>query len=149
LILKSRRDVGEIVVADPVPDHQGADVTDHLEAGHSLDELILTPYDHDPQAEPELDTTPSSNGSAPSSAAYGEKARQNELERLSGAEVGGRHRHLVTSSYRMGRLISNGSLDRDTTVESLVRTGFDIGLEEDEVVRTVLDGVRAGMENPR
>jgi hypothetical protein len=65
LILRSRRDVGEILIADPALEGEaddGADVTDHLEAGWSLSELILTPFDYEPRQEAE--PAPESAGSS-------------------------------------------------------------------------------------
>ena len=56
LVLKSRRDVGDIFIAEPAVDgHEGdgKDVADHLEAGFGVDEFILTPFDFDPRKEPD------------------------------------------------------------------------------------------------
>lgn len=41
-----------IRVCEPIPDHKGADVTDHLRAGHTLEQLVLVDIQEPPPDEP-------------------------------------------------------------------------------------------------
>jgi hypothetical protein len=75
---------------------------------------------------------------------YAEAALRGELRRVLGAPEGARNDQLNKSAFALGRLISAGILDRDSTAAVLEDAGQRTGLEAGEVRRSVASGLRAG-----
>jgi hypothetical protein len=81
---------------------------------------------------------------ASGSGRYAEAALRGELRRVLDAPEGTRNDQLNKSAYALGRLVSAGILDRDSTAAVLEDAGQRIGLEAGEVRRSVASGLRAG-----
>lgn len=88
----------------------------------------------------------------PSCVAYSQKLASKELEGLveqvSGAAPGERNDTLNRASYRAGRLISSGLLERENAQKLLVSAGQSIGLAETEAKATCNSGLSDGLRNP-
>jgi hypothetical protein len=81
--------------------------------------------------------------------AYGRVALRRELARLSQAIEGTRNDCLNKAAFTLGQLVAIGALDEDETATTLIAEGQLLGLGVTETERTVLSGLRAGMEQPR
>ncbi|MGA7419384.1 MAG: bifunctional DNA primase/polymerase [Acidimicrobiales bacterium] len=80
---------------------------------------------------------------------YGAAALERELGRLALAAEGTRNHQLNASAHSLGQLIASGHLDTDEVLAALLTVGRQIGLTDDECVKTIGSGVKAGMQSPR
>lgn len=89
---------------------------------------------------------------ATASTAYGQAALAKELEILQSTTEGSRNDALYKIGMKLGSLIAGGQLAGQDTVDQVVATAVDIGLETDEAVQTLLrpgGAIDIGMANPR
>lgn len=80
---------------------------------------------------------------------YGERALQDELSILRGAREGKRNHQLNKSSFAMAQLAAGGYLDTADTKSQLVAAAIAIGLNEQEIDRTIASAWQAGVQSPR
>ena len=67
------------------------------------------------------------------------------LDELANAPNGQRNATLNRASFRLGQL----GIDVDEATTVLIRTALDVGLDDDEILRTIVSGGTAGLANPR
>jgi hypothetical protein len=80
---------------------------------------------------------------------YGQAALRNACERVALCGEGSRHKTLNRQAWGIGRLIVPGYVGREDAVAALTQAGLACGLSEKDVDKTVADGIKAGMKNPR
>ena len=78
---------------------------------------------------------------------YGAAALERELGRLAQTSEGARNHQLNTAAHALGRLVASGHLGSDEVLAGLLTVGRRIGLTDDECVKTIGSGVRAGMQS--
>lgn len=94
------------------------------------------------------------NSNAPDTAAdsrhdaYLQAALQGELAALAQAADGSRNDRLNRAAFALGQLIPQG-LNEGTARGRLEAVALAIGLERDEIARTIDSGIASGMANPR
>ncbi len=81
--------------------------------------------------------------------AYAEAALQDELATLKNAKEGVRNAHLNASAFSLGQFVGAGLLQESEVVGALREVAIQIGLPEEEAMRTIQSGIDAGMEDPR
>lgn len=85
---------------------------------------------------------------------YGAAALEQEIEKVSKAREGERNTQLYQSGLRIGSLIAGGQISFVDGLEGLCQAGFTAGLEEKEVVNTLVrdnngGAIQLGASNPR
>lgn len=86
---------------------------------------------------------------APTSDAYGRRALEAEVGRLSLAHEGDRNHALNRSAFALGQLVAGGVLDAAEVVDALVLAAERIGLESRETENAIRSGLAGGMRQPR
>lgn len=86
---------------------------------------------------------------AGSANAWAEQALNAEIGRVMSAGPGTRNQTLNRSSFAIGQIVAGGGLDRTAAEEALARAGRAIGLEADEITKTIASGFTAGAAEPR
>ncbi len=81
--------------------------------------------------------------------AYAESALVGEAEALLETPEGSRNHRLNKAAFRLGQLVAAGWLDATEVAETLAAVAVAIGLESDEIERTLASGLGAGMATPR
>ncbi|MGI8751205.1 MAG: bifunctional DNA primase/polymerase [Acidimicrobiales bacterium] len=93
---------------------------------------------------------PGSGPQAPAGDLYGQRALEGELGRLASATPGERNHTLVRAAFRLRQLINDRKLDQRLAVDRLVQVARQIGLDDDEIERTIESGFRgADQKSPR
>lgn len=82
-------------------------------------------------------------------AKYVEAVYRAELARVTGAASGGRNNALNDAAFRLFTLVGAGELDDETVSINLADAAKSIGLEDDEIEKTLKSARDAGMRNPR
>jgi hypothetical protein len=80
---------------------------------------------------------------------YGRKALVEEAAVVADAPEGQRNETLVRSAFVLGQLVAGGELAAETVVDALADAAEESGLPHGEASRTIENGMRAGMEEPR
>ena len=80
--------------------------------------------------------------------AYGIATLEKQLGRLGMAEVGGRNDLLNKVAYTLAQLSAGGELDEDYARAKLVDTAQRIGLEDEEIEKTIESGWASGEQSP-
>lgn len=80
---------------------------------------------------------------------YARKALESESERVSSAGEGTRHNVLNAAAFSLGQLVGGGEIPRSDVESALAAAAGSAGLPEGEVVRTIRDGIDAGLRSPR
>jgi putative DNA primase/helicase len=80
---------------------------------------------------------------------YGKTALNSELDRLRQTEEGERNTTLNKAAFVLAGLCTAGALDEATVRASLTETAREIGLEKDEIRKTLDSAMGAGMRAPR
>ncbi len=96
-------------------------------------------------AEPKSDAKPR----AEHTRSWGEAALQGEIEKLQAAKPGGRNAQLNTSAMRLAQIVAGGHLDAFEVKETLRSAAIMIGLELDEIEKTIESGFSKGITEPR
>jgi len=81
--------------------------------------------------------------------AYTKAAVRSELSILGAAVEGERNNQLNRSAFALGQLVGSGRLREDEAAAGLLYVARQIGLEEEEVMRTIRSGLESGMKEPR
>jgi hypothetical protein len=97
------------------------------------------------KAMPILPPAPVSRGSG---TPYGRQAMANALRRLTGTPNGSRNHELNREAFGLGQLIASGQLQEGEVRQRLYGTARAIGLEAEEVRKTLESGISAGMLQP-
>src|ERR1700694_5581350 len=77
-------------------------------------------------------------------AAYINKAVDDEFALLKAAKDGNRNTQLNKTSFAIGQMVGGGWIEEAGYKEDLERAGFDLGLDADEIHKTVKSGLDAG-----
>lgn len=93
--------------------------------------------------------TGSSSNTKTTSDAYGRRALEAEIGRLSMACEGDRNHQLNRSAFALGQLVAGGVLDAAEVVDALVMAAERIGLESKETENAIRSGLGDGMRQPR
>lgn len=80
---------------------------------------------------------------------YGDRALQDELQRVRSAEPGCRNETLNKASFNLGQLCAGGQLDRASVEHFLLTAAMDCGLSDQEARATIASGLSGGASNPR
>jgi hypothetical protein len=80
---------------------------------------------------------------------YALAALESESKTLAGTPKGGRNDQLNRSAFNMGQFIAAGALDEAEVVSDLTRAAKNMGLEPDEIDRTIRSGLESGQRHPR
>jgi hypothetical protein len=80
---------------------------------------------------------------------YAEAAQQKEIEILSRATEGDRNNQLNKSAFSLGQLVGASLLDESQVTEELTKAALSIGLDADEIDRTIRSGLEEGKSHPR
>ena len=83
------------------------------------------------------------------STTYGLRALEGEDTEVAATVEGSRNHRLNSASFSLGQLVAGKELDYDKAVDSLLSAALKTGLPEQEVKRTILSGIQAGMKQPR
>ncbi|MFI7586266.1 bifunctional DNA primase/polymerase [Spongisporangium articulatum] len=83
------------------------------------------------------------------SSRYLDAAIGGQLDRITDAAKGGRNDALYHSAIALGQLVAGGELDPDYVTQILEAAALDVGLEPQEIARTIASGLRAGAKRPR
>ena len=86
---------------------------------------------------------------AGSSNAWAEQALNAEIGRVMAAGKGERNHTLNRAAFSVGQIVAGGGLDRTTAEEALARAGRAIGLEAEEITKTIASGLDGGAVEPR
>jgi hypothetical protein len=81
--------------------------------------------------------------------AYGNAALKRSANTVATAPEGTRNDTLNRESFRLGRLIGGGVIDRNDAVPELRRAAHRAGLPPDEAANTIAPGLSAGIGHPR
>jgi hypothetical protein len=81
--------------------------------------------------------------------AYAEAARQQEVERVGKAPNHQRNDTLNIAAFKLGQLLPYEILDETDVVNDLARAAAEIGLDENEIQKTIASGLNAGRQHPR
>lgn len=81
--------------------------------------------------------------------AYGQSALDKELTILRNAQEGNRNDQLNRSAYVLSQLAAGGQIDTEKVKRALRHAALSIGLEADEIERTLESGWRTGFLAPR
>lgn len=81
--------------------------------------------------------------------AYGRRALEVQVGRLSMAQVGTRNHQLNRSAFELGQLVAGGELDASEVVDALVGAAVRIGLGTIEIEKSIHSGLAGGMRQPR
>jgi hypothetical protein len=81
--------------------------------------------------------------------AHAAAAFAGELNSVLSAREGTRNDTLNNSAYSLGQIVSSGGLGLSEVSTALQTVARHIGLEEDEVRKTVRSGIESGIANPR
>lgn len=106
-----------------------------------------------PPPEPETffvpETLPPEPEAPPPTSAYARAALEREAGRVLGAREGERNSTLNGAAFNLGQLVGDGELPEDEAVEVLRRAGRAVGLDDDEIEKTIRSGLQAGKATPR
>lgn len=80
---------------------------------------------------------------------YTHAALRNESEAVALAPEGTRNTRLNLAAFSMGTLISACGMDVKEVTESLMQAAISSGLSREEIDKTILSGLTAGMKHPR
>jgi hypothetical protein len=86
---------------------------------------------------------------APETSPCGRRALAGECEKIRSASFSERNNILNTASFKLGQLIESGELIEKEVWEALSEAAADVGLEPDEIAKTIESGLEAGKTNPR
>ncbi|MEM9763440.1 MAG: bifunctional DNA primase/polymerase [Pseudomonadota bacterium] len=78
-----------------------------------------------------------------------ERALYSEAAQLSEVLEGGRNHALNTAAFNMGQLIGAGVIEEDVVYRNLFDAALGIGLEEEEIRKTLRSGLEGGKAKPR
>lgn len=78
----------------------------------------------------------------------GNVALEREVEILTHTPAGSRNNQLNHSAFKVGQLISQGTLDAQLGINALTTAAQQTGLSTEEIARTILSGVQAGFTAP-
>jgi len=81
--------------------------------------------------------------------AYGEAARQRELDLLRAAPRHQRNNTLNRCAFKLGQLVPYGIADKNTIERDLAQVAASIGLNDAEIEPTINSGINAGIASPR
>ncbi len=82
-------------------------------------------------------------------ARYGAVALAGEVDRVTQAGEGVRHRTLFSAACRLGELVAGGEVDETLAVSALERAARGVGLERSDAERHVRRGLERGARHPR
>jgi hypothetical protein len=105
-------------------------------------ELTCEPPDGDP---------PLTDPMAPPSAqdmSFIEQAIERQLDAVRKAEKGTRNSALNSAAFVLGKIVGSGAVEESAVVERLTEAARSVGLEPDEIRRTIASGLRAGKRKP-
>ncbi|MBZ0265259.1 DUF3987 domain-containing protein [bacterium] len=80
---------------------------------------------------------------------YGEAALLNQLEHLKSVQPGSRNHALNKVAFSLGQLVAGGELDESRVAQALQIAGSEIGLENQEVDKTIRSGIESGKGQPK
>lgn len=80
---------------------------------------------------------------------YGVKAMESELGRLATAVPGERNNALNRAAFALAQLAAGGELGQDAAKDKLIAVAVNLGLEDDEIEKTIESGWAAGEQDPR
>jgi putative DNA primase/helicase len=84
-----------------------------------------------------------------SSGAFGSVALDREMKRVIGAAPGNRNDQLNRSAFCLGQLVAGAELNEQEVIDALHDAAWSAGLEEREIMPTILSGLNAGKRYPR
>lgn len=87
--------------------------------------------------------------SDPRGSVYGNRAMEDELDRLGRAGEGHRNHELNRAAFALGQLVAGGELDATQVAAGLLNVATRIGLPEGEAIATIRSGMASGMAQPR
>lgn len=105
-----------------------------------------------------LRTKPSAPAPAPAasrpvaaagSSAYGQRALQEEADKVARTGEGGRNDALNRATFKVAQLVAGGEVDEGEARAALIDAALAAGLDEREASRTVESGFRGGTASPR
>lgn len=80
---------------------------------------------------------------------FARRALDDELDRLRTTAEGSRNDQLNVAAFSLGQLVAAGALNEHETRDALTSTARAIGLDDNEIGKTIASGLRAGAEQPR
>ena len=80
---------------------------------------------------------------------YVQAILQYELERLAQAKEGYRNQTLNIAAFALGQLVAANLMPRTEVEGLLTQAARSLGLEEQEIQKTIHSGLEAGIRNPR
>lgn len=80
---------------------------------------------------------------------WAEAALHDELARVLAAGGGERNNALNRAAFSLAQIVAEGRLGENVVRERLVGAARSIGLDEDEALRTINSGFKAGLQQPR
>lgn len=81
--------------------------------------------------------------------AYGRKALQSEIADLLDAQPGHRNDQLNKAAFAIGSLVAGGWADEDEALSHLEDAARQIGLDDEEISKTIGSGFTSGQASPR
>lgn len=81
--------------------------------------------------------------------AWAAQAMNAEIGRVMAAGEGERNHTLNRAAFSLGQIVAGEGLDRAAAEAALMRAGRAIGLDEDEITKTIASGLTAGAAEPR
>jgi len=72
----------------------------------------------------------------------------NEISNLTNTPEGSRNGELNKTSFKLGTFLHTGHISRNEIEQKLITAGKSIGLENDEILKTIQSGLDAGEANP-
>ena len=80
---------------------------------------------------------------------YAEAALRDEALALAGTPDGNRNEQLNRSAFALGQFVAAGVLSESEVVSELAKAAINIGLEPEEIEKTIISGLQAGSRHPR
>lgn len=110
-----------------------------------IDELVVEPKDES-ESQP---SPPKFFEAFEQGTPYGVKAMESELGRLATAVAGERNNTLNRAAFSLAQLASGGELSHDVAIDKLTAVAVNLGLEPEEIDKTIESGWSAGEQEPR
>lgn len=80
---------------------------------------------------------------------YARAALDGEVDRLLSAQNGTRNHTLNRAAFSLSQLVATGTLDQQLVIGALTAAARQVGLDEHEILPTILSGFTAGQQHPR
>lgn len=81
--------------------------------------------------------------------AFGSVALNQEMNRVLRAQMNNRNNELNRAAFCLGQLVAGNEVDEQEAIDTLYDAAWSVGLEEREIMPTILSGLTAGKRYPR